>query len=120
MVILTGAGQRLYFSGNSPPTTFASYNIPLTPAGWRLNDFHNGTEPTAAIMQSVLGNLDGLYIDGDWHDGIETAGLDNVRLVPEPTSSALLILGGSFLAAIFALQRSRRNSATKDDGARCV
>ena len=99
VVILTGAGQRLYFLGNSPPTTFASYNIPLTPTGWRLNDYKNGIEPTPAIMQSVLGNLDGLYIDGDWHNGIETAGLDNVRLVPEPTSLALLIL-----VALFSLQ----------------
>lgn len=100
VVMLTGDGQRLFFEGGSPTAAFASYSVPMTPKGWRLNDWQGGAEPTDLQMQTVLGSLDGLYISGDWFAGDEVAGLDNVRfgtepsVVPEPCSSALLLLGG--------------------------
>ena len=100
VVMLTGDGQRLFFEGGSPTAAFASYSVPMTPKGWRLNDWQGGAEPTDLQMQTVLGSLDGLYISGDWFAGDEVAGLDNVRfgtepsVVPEPCTSALLLLGG--------------------------
>lgn len=100
VVMLTGAGKRLYFDGRSPLPSFTSYSVPLTPAGWRLNDWQTGVTPTSAELQSVLGNLDGVYISGDWHNGIESAGLDNVQLVPEPNISALFLLGGVALTCL--------------------
>ncbi len=116
VVILTGAGQRLFFQGNSPTTAFASNTVPIVPTGWRLNDWQSGAEPTLLEMQAVLGSLDGLYISGDWFDGPEVAGLDNVRfgteptVVPEPSSSALLFLGGLTLVI---LSRRRNHHPAK-------
>ena len=49
----------------------------------------------------VLGSLDGLYIEGDWHSGSDFSGLDNVILnagvppssVPEPSTWFLFATG---------------------------
>lgn len=101
IVMLTGAGQRLFFNGDSPSPALQSVVVPLLPIGWKLNDWQNGAMPTAGVMQSILSNLDGLYISGDWLNGIEVASLDNVSLVPEPTSSTLLLLGAISVGALF-------------------
>jgi Laminin B (Domain IV) len=107
LVMLTGAGQRLFFVGDSPPASFTSYSIPLLPAGWRVNDWQTGAAPTADLMQTVLTNLDGLYVDGDWSSGPETAGLDNVRLVPELGTATLLPFGALLIWFVVGLAKRR-------------
>ncbi len=102
LVTLTGAGLRLYSPYVNPPnTTFTSYTVLLTPSGWLLNDLGSGMQPTVTQMQTVLGSLDGLYIEGDWHFGGDFSGLDNVILnagvpppsVPEPSTWLLFATG---------------------------
>lgn len=111
VVMLTGNGNRLFFDGNSPSTSFASYSVPLSTSGWRLNDWQSGATPTISEMQGVLGNLNGLYISGDWHNGIESAGLDNVQVVPEPSALALFVFGGLGLALLVGRRTTSRSSA---------
>ena len=87
----------LYSGGNavayvtSPPATvgFTSYSLPLAPGGWSWN---GATVATAAQIQSVLADLDGLFVSADWFSGADDARLDNVRLaaVPEPASLAAM------------------------------
>lgn len=103
LVTLTGAGFTLYSLYYKPPNkTFTSYTVSLTPSGWRLNDQAIGVQPTVTQMQTVLGSLDGLYIEGDWHGGgfgSDLTGLDNVILagpqpsIPEPSTWLLFATG---------------------------
>jgi len=83
-VALVGQTSTLYYSTNSPPPGWINYTTPLTPSGWRLNNYVNGPEPSVAQMQSVLGNVKAVYISGDRFDGTETAGLDNIRMLRPP------------------------------------
>ncbi|MBN2023265.1 MAG: hypothetical protein JW809_10790 [Pirellulales bacterium] len=82
-VALVGEGATLYYNTNSPPPgSWTNYVAPLSPTGWRLNDYVNGREPSAAEMKSVLGNLNAVYISGDRLSGDEVSGLDNVWMMP--------------------------------------
>ena len=73
-------------------------------AGWiRVSD---GQPPTGGEFASVLASLDGLVILAEFVQGLQTdvSGLDNVVLVPEPATLALLLVAaGSAL-----LTRTRR------------
>jgi len=84
------------------------YNVPATPypdwyarsvvmdenSGWV--DVGTGQPATQAAMLATLADLEGLVILAEFVDGLETdiSGLDNVILMPEPTSLALFALGG--------------------------
>lgn len=99
-VALLGANLTLFYSTPPPTDVFSTFTIPLTPTGWRVGDALSGPQPTNAEMQLVLGNLDALYISGDWLTGIEDAQLDNVILsgntsaaVPEPSTWLLFMTG---------------------------
>lgn len=109
-LILVGASYTLYYAGMSHPTdgVWTHYNITLdsTDTHWRLNS-PTGAAPTAAQWKSVLGNLKGMYILGDWLYGPDQTQIDNVVLTgitPEPGTLALLLMGGA------ALLRRRRGA----------
>jgi hypothetical protein len=109
--ILVGDGTALYYTDPPPGPTWTSYSLSLTPAGWREGDYLSGPAPTVARMQAVLGDLTGLYIDGDWLSGVEVTGLDNPMLanesvaVPEPASFTILALSSVVLAGYASRRR---------------
>jgi hypothetical protein len=121
LVLLTGAGLRLASPVVNPPdTSWTSYTVSLTPSGWGI--IGSGVQPTVTQMQTVLGSLDGLYIQGDWHFGSDFSGLDNVILnagvpenaaVPEPTSTLSLLALGT-LGTASTLKRKLKSSKSTE------
>lgn len=93
-IMLTDGATRLLWLSNPTPALgpgFTHVAVGLAPsANWHLGS-NSGVTPTAGDFQTVLANLTGLFISGEYTAGlIETPGLDNVKLsVPEPTSLAL-------------------------------
>ena len=83
-VMLVGDGLRLLWESNPPivpGTGWTQVSVNFAPSGsWHLNTT-GGAPATAANFQSVLGDLTGLYIRGEYTDGPELAGLDNVQLI---------------------------------------
>jgi hypothetical protein len=83
-VILTGAGLTLEYSMNALDyplgPQFVNYSIPLTESAWS-NVSGDGSAPTPAQMEAVLGSLDGLYIRGEYLNGPDTGALDSVSLI---------------------------------------
>lgn len=109
-LILTGGSgvnaHTLYYVNMTQPkeNIWTHYSIALdsTDSHWRV-DSPSGAAPTEAQWRAVLLNLKGLYILGDWLYGPDQTQIDNVYLVPEPATVALLLLGGAAL-----LRRRRR------------
>ena len=83
-VILTGAGLTLEYSMNTLDypigPDFVSYSIPLTESAWS-NVTGDGSAPTHAQMEAVLGDMDGLYIRGEYLNGPDVGALDSVSLI---------------------------------------
>lgn len=79
-VILVGDGVTLEFdTPANPGTTWTAYSVPLSEsAGWTVQS--TGLAPTTGEMQAVLGDLTMLRIRGEFRDGPDTGGLDNVRI----------------------------------------
>lgn len=105
-VILNGpAGLRLCFDTPANPTAdWTAYSIPLVAsAGWRVSSL-TGPVATEAQFQAALTNLTSLFIRGEFQTGPDTGSLDNVTLVPEPSSAAALAL-------LLAAARRRRRQA---------
>ena len=105
-VVLVGFEDTLFYTASAPQSDWTTYEVLLAPNGWRLNDQKSGPEPTALEMQTVLTDLQALYISGDWVDGVETTGLDNVSIVPIP-ATALLLGSGLLSLAAFRLRKHR-------------
>lgn len=110
-VVLHGAGLTLaYDATGSLPGTWTRYDIPLVEGGWRVNNSFSGSLATAAQLQSVLGDLDALWINAEYITPVvETIALDNVRLlapVPEPDVALLMSAGFGLLAATVRRRRS--------------
>ncbi len=77
-VILERASKALYY--NLPPTpvgVWTTRSIPLSGADWRLNSW-TGPEASDRDMFEVLSDLQGLYINAEWHTGSDYTLLDNV------------------------------------------
>jgi len=110
-VVLVGSSDTLYFNTNEPQQNWTDYSVPLSPSGWKLNDWENGLEPSTSQMQSVLASLNAIYISGDWITGFETTGLDSVCLasIPEPSTLALLATG--IVSVLFIDCRRRRQTS---------
>jgi hypothetical protein len=98
-VVITGAAGSVTLdivAANNPPADgqWHRYSVLLAPsAGW------SGTAPLA----SVLANVTGLTLKGEFHAGVtEIVGMDNIQVtaVPEPASAALLLGGLGLLAAM--------------------
>jgi hypothetical protein len=106
-VVIVGGGLTIAYdtSPNPPNGTWASYAVPLSAGGWRLNSL-TGAAATDQQILSVLSSVTSLRIRAEFQTGADTGRLDNVSLVPEP-GSALMLAGG--LAALLCLRRGRRS-----------
>jgi hypothetical protein len=81
-VVLRGNGLVLVHGTAAPTTGFTSYEITLNAAGWRLNDFQSGPEPTETQFLGVLSSLTALEIRAEFSTSKpETNTLDNVRFL---------------------------------------
>ena len=83
-VILVGNGVRLVWQGNPAlapaAASWTGVSVPLTPsAQWHVGTT-DGALATPTDFQTVLGNLTGLYLRGEYTNGADTTGLDNVVL----------------------------------------
>lgn len=105
-VIIEGAGLAMAYntSPNPPNGAWASYAVPLSAGGWRMNSL-SGALATDQQIQQVLSSITSLRIRAEFQTGADTGHLDNVSLVPEP-QGALLLAGG--IAALLCLHRARR------------
>ena len=97
-VVLVGTAKKLIYRANPnivPNANWSSVSVSLTPASTWLNGI-GGPAATATDFAEVLGNLQGIYIKGEYTNGVvETTGLANVNLnsVPWPSTIAALGLG---------------------------
>ncbi|WP_334107916.1 laminin B domain-containing protein [Methylobacillus sp.] len=108
-VILQGAGLTLVFDIGDHPANGAwtSYSVPLIADGWRLNSL-SGAAASDEQFIAVLSDLSALKIRAEYRTGPDIGLLDNVTLVPEPSTYGMLLIG---LGAFAALGRRRRNQA---------
>ncbi|MCK4341264.1 MAG: PEP-CTERM sorting domain-containing protein [Phycisphaerae bacterium] len=94
---IEGAGYQFVCLFDAPATTYPDWHgrtVWMTEtAGWVDPD--TGLPPTSTQMMAVLSNLEGLVITAEFVEGLEDdiSGLDNVVLMPEPGTLALLGLG---------------------------
>jgi len=111
-ILITSVSGKIYIDTLPPSTTaFTHYEFVLDESGPWLDGL--GSAATNAQIQAVLANITGIYVDADWHTGVEEdARLDNFLLqtangnnVPEPVSVALISLG---LGALGLTRRRRR------------
>lgn len=80
VVFLVSDGTVLCSPSIMPSDTWEPFSIPLTPDGWHTTS-PDGPEPSLSLMQSVLSNLQAVYIIGDYVSGEETTTIDQVRMV---------------------------------------
>ncbi len=80
-VSLTGGGLTIVVdAGSNPGLDWTAYSIVLdTSAGWTLNAL-GGTAATQADILTVFTNLSDMRSRGEYVDGVDTGGLDNVVL----------------------------------------
>jgi Laminin B (Domain IV)/PEP-CTERM motif len=105
-VVMRSATKTLVYRSNPntvPSPNWSSFSVSFSPAAtWTVGV--GGSVATAADFSDVLGNLSGFYIKGEYTAGVvETTGLDNVNLVPEPTT----FFGLAVLACGVAFRRRR-------------
>lgn len=89
-VQIAGPGGNATWTGPiiNVPTDWTTYTIPIDQGAWSIDDGN---------WEDLLANVTILYIQLELvvNDGLidDTAGLDNVNLVPAPSAAALLALG---------------------------
>lgn len=108
-VMLVGGGLRLLWQASptlTPTSSWTTVTAALTPsAQWHVGSTL-GALASTSDFNTVLGNLTGIYIRGEFAFGSDLTGLDNVRFgaVPEPSVIALM---GAGVALIGAAARRR-------------
>jgi hypothetical protein len=103
VVLYSSLGFSISYTALPPGTSWTSYSIPLTAAGWTgyPGGENNGVIPvTDKEFASVMSTIANIAIEADWHTGDDNTGLDNVVLasggtpaVPEPSTWAMMITG---------------------------
>ena len=93
-VILQGSGLTITFDTPINPANGAwtSYSVPLSAPGWKLNSLA-GAQVTVEQFASVLTNLTAFRLRAEYQTGADVGYLDNVSMVPEPGSWAMLLAG---------------------------
>ncbi|MGJ8635367.1 MAG: laminin B domain-containing protein [Phycisphaerales bacterium] len=100
-IILTGAGLSIGIDAGTQPVndqwTSASALVSVA-ADWRIiSSFADatltGSLATQGQIESVLADMTGLYIRGEYTNGGDATAIDNVDFVPSPGALALLGLG---------------------------
>jgi hypothetical protein len=94
-IILIGGGKTVVFDMGNIGPQWTHYSVRLTENAWKLDNLA-GSPATQADMLTVFGNLNTMYIRGEYQLGADTRGIDNVVLTeaPEPVTFSLLIFGG--------------------------
>ena len=95
VVLVGGAPPRIIVAPIAQPAVgvWQSYTTSLDSAGFRLNNAA-GPAVSPGDFASVLGNLQGVYLPGEFAVGqVETTRLDNVALIPEPATTLLFAVG---------------------------
>ena len=109
LVILVGDGGTalVYPEIIAPaPNTWTHYAVPLIAANWRVGN-NSGSPPTQTMFDSVLESFEALRIIGETSDIIlETTHLDNVNMIPEP-STLILLCAGVFALRAYAWRRRK-------------
>lgn len=108
-VMLQGGGTTLvYNAGSNPPNNvWTSYAVPLSAPGWKVNAL-DGAAATTEQFAAVMGNLSALKIRAEFQTGSDFGHLDNVALVPEPETWAMLLAGLVGVGFAAGRGRSRR------------
>lgn len=105
-IILTGGGLSIGIDAGTQPVndqwTSASALVSVD-AEWRIvSSFANatltGSLATQEQIESVLADMTGLYIRGEYTNGGDSTAIDNVDLVPSPGALSLLGIGGLLVA----------------------
>lgn len=111
-VILQGNGLTVAYdlAVNPALNAWTSYAVPLVATGWALNDL-GGAAVTNDQFASILANLTSLRIRAEFQTGSDLGRLDNVALVPEPGTTALMLGGLAVLAGALGGRRRRSGSA---------
>ena len=101
-IILQGAGISIGINAGTQPVndqwTSASALVSVD-ADWKiLSSFSDatltGSLATQGQIESVLADMTGLFIRGEYTNGGDATAIDNVDFVPAPSAMALLGLGG--------------------------
>lgn len=98
-VVLVGGGLTLAFDTAMNPNigSWSHYEVPLTASLWHVSNFA-GPVATDEQFSQVLSSLGALRIRAEYQTGADTGYLDNVSLVPEPQSWAMLLCGVGIIA----------------------
>ncbi len=101
-IILTGAGISIGIDAGTQPVndqwTSASALVSVD-AEWRIISAFSdatlsGSLATQEQIESILADMTGLYIRGEYTNGGDATAIDNVDFIPAPSALALLSIGG--------------------------
>lgn len=110
LIFVGNGGQRLLWQSSpalAPGTPFITVTVSLAPsAQWHVNT-SNGALATNTDFQNIFASLTAIYIRGEYTTGSETDRLDNVVLVPEPGSCALVALGAGALTLAYRRRQGK-------------
>ena len=120
-VILASGDTYLHYRSAVPGGDWTHFDVTLQPSAsspgvWSKSSLLLEPEldddlATDSEMTNVLSNLTALYIEADWHTGVDATGLDNVMLgrdsrsVPEASSFAVFTIIG---LGLFCVRSCRR------------
>jgi len=115
-VILNGDGVTTYaFFTSLESTDWTHFNIRLQEGtlqnGVQWMNADTSLPATAADMTTVLGSLSFLDIAGEFGEGFDIGGLDNVQMVPEPSTWAMLGIGTGLLVLLARRERIQRHGS---------
>ena len=100
-VAIVGDNDTTIFRDIASPLTsvWTEYELLLAASGdWH---FDTGADATDSEIESILSEIQGIYIRSDWSNGLDSTGLDSVSLAsPVPLPSALLLFASSFTALV--------------------